>query len=222
MRAAFAYALGCATCVVASRFSSLPARQVDGNVEASVFLRRGYHSSELPGIQASQRFTQANKTLAVVLDNWLYIDGGEVSYSSGSGVTYQYSNDLLALDLSQNFTNSSLPYKSIAKPTGVPNLVGGGLWVDTQGKTLYTGFAGTPSVFGDQAPQDKGLWSFAADGKGSGQWTNLNSSADKIFTDTERPYNGETVSVPGIGLFMGGQSAFALRAERGSLDVSHG
>jgi hypothetical protein len=30
------------------------------------------------------------RVIAAVLDGWVYIDGGEFSYSEGSGVTYQY------------------------------------------------------------------------------------------------------------------------------------
>ena len=69
---------------------------------------------------------------------------------------------------------------------------------------FYTGFAGCPSTFGDAAYYPVGLWSFAADGKGSGTWTNLNKTADKAFTTQRRPFAGLSASGNGKGYYLGG------------------
>ncbi|KAK3403159.1 hypothetical protein B0T20DRAFT_18097 [Sordaria brevicollis] len=160
-------------------------RQVNGAVSSSTFLRRGYHSS-------------------AVLDGRVYIDGGEVSYYSGNDIEFQYSNSLLSIDLSKDWTSDSFRFDSTSKPSGVANLDGGGLWVDETEGVLYTGFAGVKSMFGDKGSQPQGLWSFKPDGTGAGTWENLNSTADKTFTEKPRPFKGKTASGNGFGYFLGG------------------
>ncbi|KAJ4410573.1 hypothetical protein N0V85_003949 [Neurospora sp. IMI 360204] len=160
-------------------------RQVNGDVSSSTFLRRGYHTS-------------------AVLDGRVYIDGGEVSYYSGTNINFQYSNSLLSIDLTEDWTSDSVRFDSTSKPTGAANLDGGGIWVDETQGVLYTGFAGIKSNFGDNANQPQGLWSFKPDGKGGGTWQNLNSTADKTFTEKPRPFKGKTASGNGVGYFLGG------------------
>ncbi|KAK0728247.1 hypothetical protein B0T26DRAFT_767475 [Lasiosphaeria miniovina] len=166
---------------------SIAARQANGAVAASVFLRRAYHSS-------------------AVLNGWVYIDGGEFSYSSGSGIVYQYSNTLLSIDLSKDWTNTSLALHSTSKPSGAPNLRDGGIWVDDKNQILYTGFAGTNPIFGNGASYAQGLWSFAPDGTGGATWQNLNSTADGRFTNQARTYGGQVASGGGSGFLLGGNS----------------
>lgn len=165
----------------------------------------------------------ANGTKAAVLNGRVYIDGGEVSYYSGTDITFQYcktlhaltvetmvypnssvANSLLSIDLSQDWTSDSVRFDSTSKPSGAANLAGGGLWVDETDGVLYTGFAGTKSNFGDNADQPQGLWSFKPDGTGGGTWQNLNNTADKTFTEQPRPYKGKTASGNGFGYFLGG------------------
>ncbi|KAK1778172.1 hypothetical protein QBC45DRAFT_414666 [Copromyces sp. CBS 386.78] len=160
-------------------------RQVNGAVSSSTFLRRGYHTS-------------------AVLDGRVYIDGGEVSYYSGTNINFQYSNSLLSIDLSKDWTSDSVRFDSTSKPIGAANLAGAGIWVDETEGVLYTGFAGVKSKFGDNANQPQGLWSFKPDGKGGGTWQNLNSTADKTFTEKPRPFKGKTASGNGVGYFLGG------------------
>ncbi|KAH6626111.1 hypothetical protein B0J18DRAFT_464151 [Chaetomium sp. MPI-SDFR-AT-0129] len=119
-------------------------RQNASALDPSVFLRRAYHAS-------------------AVLNHTLYIDGGELSYQNGSEIIYQYSNTLLSLDLTHDFTNDSVTIQSVPKPTGVPNLSHGGIWINQKEGTLYTGFSGTASRFGDQAFSPQGLWVFTPD-----------------------------------------------------------
>jgi hypothetical protein len=113
-------------------------------------------------------------------------------------------SSLLAIDLSQDWKNSSVNLHSSSKPTGVPNLVDGGTWVDLDQKTLYTGFAGRQSTFGDGAYYNTGLWSFKPDGAGSGSWTSLNSSADPAFKTELRPFSALVASGSGAGYMLGG------------------
>ncbi|CCC11306.1 unnamed protein product [Sordaria macrospora k-hell] len=115
-----------------------------------------------------------------------------------------FSNSLLSIDLSKDWTSDSVRFDSTSKPTGAANLAGAGIWVDETEGVLYTGFAGVKSSFGDNANQPQGLWSFKPDGKGGGTWQNLNSTADKTFTEKPRPFKGKTASGNGVGYFLGG------------------
>ncbi|KAK3325731.1 hypothetical protein B0H66DRAFT_529755 [Apodospora peruviana] len=94
--------------------------------------------------------------------------------------------------------------RSIPKPSGAPCLKNGGIWVDDQNKQLYTGFAGVSSLLGDGAYYPRGLWSFSPDGTGGGSWRNLNGTADEIFTNQPRPFDGSVASGDGSGFFLGG------------------
>lgn len=98
---------------------------------------------------------------------------------------------------------------SIEKPSGVPNLVQGGLWVDDDAGTLYTGFAGTSSGLGDGAEQPQGLWSFKPGSNDTdGTWTNLNDTADTFFSTGKRPFGAPVASGNGTAFLLGGLDVF--------------
>lgn len=126
------------------------------------------------------------------------------SSSSSHRPNYSLANSLLSIDLSKDWTSDSVRFDSTSKPSGAANLDGGGLWVDDTEGVLYTGFTGVKSNFGDKASQPQGLWSFKPDGTGAGTWENLNSTADKTFTEEPRPFKGKTASGNGFGYFLGG------------------
>jgi len=176
---------------------------------------------------------------AVVLNDRVYIDGGEFSYLDTDNVPqYQYckvfflsskplkpsgfpniqatANQLLSIDLSSDWTSSTVELQSISKPER-SSLTGGGIWKDEKNGILYTGFAGYRSDFGDKGYVPQGLWSYTSDGSGSGTWENLNGTADSDFTNLPRPNNGQVASGDGYGFFLGGESgpcAQLWRAQR--------
>lgn len=116
----------------------------------------------------------------------------------------------MSIDLSADWTNETLTVGSITKPSGVPNLVRGGLWADSTNNVLYSGFAGDLSdeflsdEFGYEAAQPYGLWSFSPSGS---VWTNLNDSASSAFMTEARPFSGSVASGGGAGYFLGGKES---------------
>lgn len=103
--------------------------------------------------------------------------------------------------------------QSIAKPSDVPNLCDGGMWIDSENDLLYTGFAGRQSAFGDGASQPNGLWQFSPI---SGTWTNLNSTADAFTNTYMRPRDSLVTSGNGKGYSLGGEFfSFFPGPERG-------
>lgn len=122
---------------------------------------------------------------------------------------YQYSDSLLYIDITADFSPSSVTVASVEKPTGVPNLIQGGLWVDEDAGELYTGFAGSSSAFGDAAEQPQGLWSFKPGSDDTdGTWTNLNDTADSVFTTDKRPFGAPVASGNGTAFLLGGLDVF--------------
>lgn len=117
--------------------------------------------------------------------------------------SWRPASTLIAINLSRDWVNSSVTLSSISKPSGVPDLVQGGIWVDQDAGILYTGFAGRQSTFGDDARQPSGLWSFKPDNSGGGTWTNLNST-DPGFKTEVRPYSPLVASGGGVGYMLGG------------------
>ncbi|KAL2264435.1 hypothetical protein VTK26DRAFT_3322 [Humicola hyalothermophila] len=152
--------------------------------DASVFLRRAYHSS-------------------AVLSRRVYIDGGELSYLQDGNVAYESEKSLVWIDLVEDWTNASVTLHSSSKPAGVPNLKDGGVWADRRHDVLYIGFAGSTPSFGSPAPPPRGLWSFTPDKTGTGFWENLNRTADDRFLGYPRPPKGYATSGHGYGFFIG-------------------
>ncbi|KAM0796187.1 hypothetical protein BDR22DRAFT_918877 [Usnea florida] len=163
----------------------LATRQAAGSVPASEFVRRAYQSS-------------------IVVGDWLYIDGGELSYNSGV-LNYEYSTTLLSIDLSQNWTNGSVVIQSNSKPSGVPNLNSPSLWYDQNKGLIYTGFAGWNSTFGGRPNLPPlSLWSFKPDGTGDGIWNETIGSNSPVWHGVLRPSEPLTAFSPTTALLLGG------------------
>ena len=110
---------------------------------------------------------------------------------------------ILSVDLSKNWTNSSVVLQTTTKPSGVPLLSYGNLWYDQSKDLLYTGFTGRVSSFGNApSPYSLSLWSFKPDGTGSGTWNEEINPGDDAWGSLTRPYRGSQA--------FGGDSAFVL------------
>ena len=96
---------------------------------------------------------------------------------------------LLSIDLSQNWTNSTVVFQSTLKPDGVPNLDGPSLWYHDQEDMLYVGFTGSNDSFTDE-PRDLpplSLWTFRPDGAGSGFWNEIINANSSMWGLLKRP-----------------------------------
>lgn len=94
----------------ASPLAPLQQRQEDGYVSLSAFVRRAYHRCKPrqphPYLPATDYPNLQSTSTAEILDGWLYIDGGEFSYRSSTGLRYQYCasiNSVLCLDQGTTF-----------------------------------------------------------------------------------------------------------------------
>ena len=96
---------------------------------------------------------------------------------------------LLSIDLSQNWTNSTVVFQSTLKPDGVPCLDGPSLWYHDQEDMLYAGFTGTNTSFNGE-PRDLpplSLWTFKPDGAGSGSWNEIINATSSVWGPLSRP-----------------------------------
>lgn len=164
---------------------------------------------------------------AVGVSNLVYIDGGEYSTYNDGEVDFEYcrypvvkravsliqltasplqANTLLSIDLSKNWTNSTLAMHSTTKPTSVPSLVYPGLCYDEDTNLLYTGFAGRTSVFNTSEldPWQMGIWIFEPDGLGSGTWGTALDSSASVFDIITRPYTAAIAHGNRVGYALGG------------------
>lgn len=65
---------------------SVSSPQANGVVDATVFLRRAYHSCKPAELRS---FWPLLTVQAAVLDRRVYIDGGEFSFSKADGIAYE-------------------------------------------------------------------------------------------------------------------------------------
>ncbi|KAL8371737.1 hypothetical protein RB595_001507 [Gaeumannomyces hyphopodioides] len=107
-----------------------------------------------------------------ILDDYLYVDGGEVSRLIDGKLQDPPStqvNSTLSLSLKTSWTNSTAKWTETSR-AGVPKLVKTGFWPDPWTKSFYQ-WAGS-MVYGAIPPPNQ-LWRFAADGAGRGSWSQV-------------------------------------------------
>lgn len=67
---------------------------------------------------------------------------------------------------------------------------------------MYAGFSGAAPRFNTPSPYALGLWSFALDGQGGGNWSAVSAATTEIKKSLTRPYQGLST--------WGGESAFTI------------
>ncbi|KAL8993020.1 MAG: hypothetical protein Q9188_007439 [Gyalolechia gomerana] len=151
---------------------------------------------------------ETDTLIAAVAKNYLYIEGGEYSYTTSDGeVTYQYSTTTLSIDLSEDWRNDSVVPRTTNKPSGAPKLSSPAFAYDEKNDIFYSGFAGRVSSFGDYPdPPPLSLWSFKPDGTGIGTWKREIDSDDSTFDDLTRPFKGYQAYGGDTALILGGIS----------------
>ncbi|KAL9123582.1 MAG: hypothetical protein Q9217_006998 [Psora testacea] len=160
---------------VIAKATKLRTRQIVDVVSTDTFLRRGLHAAAVAG-------------------NYLYIDGGFFSYISGSGPVIENTTYSLSLDLSKDWTNSSVVLLHTKKLESAPKASAHELFYNEAKNVLYTGFQG-------QNPRSNSLWALNLDGKGSGTWNVVRDS--NISEKPSRHYAG-IASGPQTGWLLGG------------------
>ena len=120
-----------------------------------------------------------------------------------------------AIDLSSDWTNSTVVVQTIAKPSNVPDLVKAGLWYDNQSNIVYSGFAGRQSYINNETgslPEyPLGIWSNVPDGVDNTTFNTAIASTDALWQSLIRPCSGLISYGGGKGYVLGGSSAPDIR-----------
>ena len=163
----------------------------------------------------------------MVADNYIYFDGGEVTFFDLQGnisslapgeclllttvisVLTMIENDTLAIPLAEDWTYVTLNLVRTPRSTEVPIALNfQSLWWDAKQNTTYS-FGGERSALPQRASiptPDDAIWGFSLNGTGGGSWVEyVGSTANTTWPQgLVRPTNGFWSSDDNIGYFFGG------------------
>ncbi|KAF2875787.1 hypothetical protein BDV95DRAFT_281642 [Massariosphaeria phaeospora] len=153
-------------------------------LQPETFIRRRYHSS-------------------AKLRDYIYIDGGELSWlNSSGGVESAQNPKTQSIDLSKSWVNTSLRLRELDRGNA-PALNFCALWVDEAETTMYP-FGGELSFLTDTGPRPPQPWEFVADGKGGGLWAQGTVAPASNFSSLVQPAGGSYTYGNGVGYYLGG------------------
>ncbi|KAI2621142.1 hypothetical protein GGR54DRAFT_639271 [Hypoxylon sp. NC1633] len=178
--------------------------RIGGLVDGHGLARQGVDN---PG---PDNFIRHRYPSVVALENYLYIDGGELSQptngtgsnSTQSGQTYpSYAvSSTLSLKLSESWTNDTVEIRAINKT--VPLLDQQIYWSDASINSFYTWGGMT---VGSQPPPQNELWLFNADGRGGGAWSQVTQGDYRDFSQLKRPVASAFTQNKRVGYAFSGQ-----------------
>ncbi|KAI9875031.1 MAG: hypothetical protein M1830_009003 [Pleopsidium flavum] len=176
-----------------------------------------YHSGEGPFI-----------LVAIAIKDWIYIDGGEISLIKGVVepcecgellanyfkrlMELDIANTTIAIDLSTDWTNTSLTFVTTPRPAASLAENYQTLWWSKRDSSIYC-FGGEVSFAGDGAdrvtPQNS-IWMFSPNDQGGGDWqAALGHTSDRPFPpNITRPASGASAASSENGYYLGGYASF--------------
>ncbi|KAK3949887.1 hypothetical protein QBC32DRAFT_399921 [Pseudoneurospora amorphoporcata] len=167
---------------------------------------------------APGNFSRRAHSRAIVLGNFVYIDGGEVSQFVDGGFMPDNQpshgmNSTLSIDISKSWTASTVEIRAIPR-NGPIMLNSEAIWLDTTCNGYYI-YGGETSYNQNSTgfQQKEMIWKFTADGQGGGTWfleEEALSSGPNMIKSRQYTTNSAYASTPnGIGFSIGGhQSRF--------------
>ncbi|KAF4467354.1 hypothetical protein FALBO_5772 [Fusarium albosuccineum] len=128
---------------------------------------------------------------SAVVDDKLYISGGLVTYSGGSGTPENFSNPYLVYHDLNHVANSGMPqpYANLSKNSTIPEVSGAIFWPDDVNKYIYL-FGGE---FYDETPWEFSLYAYDII---NDQWDNLGAPRSNDIVGLSY---GAGVSIPSRG-----------------------
>ncbi|KAK3358666.1 hypothetical protein B0T25DRAFT_72766 [Lasiosphaeria hispida] len=182
---------------------------------AAVLQLTHHIAAEIFDVPSVDNFVRRFSCTSIVLGNYVYIDGGEVTqYENGSNTASASNivNSTLSLDLTTSWTTTEAVLKSSLKAPGPAkgNVV---LWADHARKTLYSW--GGKWQFGANMKKTE-LWKFLADGSGGGKWSTEQPSNPSRFNELVPAEFIAFATVNNTGYAIGGQASGWTQLYRGS------
>ncbi|CAG9984382.1 unnamed protein product [Clonostachys byssicola] len=154
-------------------------------------------------IPSADTFLRRLNTKATVINDYLYLDGGELSQKGFTA--YRNSNGFnitASIDLSKSWYPENVTFNETPKPDGIPTLWRHAIFTDNASNSFYI-YGGRES-FPNGPPRDK-YWKFIADNKGSGSWSTETTSG--AFTGLIRSEAGAFASTSNAGFWVGGYAS---------------
>ncbi|KAI3540189.1 kelch repeat protein [Colletotrichum filicis] len=174
------------------------------------------HTWEISDVPDPDLFLRRGLSNVVVIGNFLYIDGGEVSQLDAEGKPYtsfDYGvnqtygshpvNSTLSIDLSESWSPANVSIRTIPKePYGMDRQA---LWerADNDSFYIWGGHTANTLYLKDES-LSTGSWKFQADGTGGGQWLKETPDNPTEFTELVRSEDGAFASTPHGGFWFGG------------------
>ncbi|UQC75607.1 kelch repeat protein [Colletotrichum lupini] len=174
------------------------------------------HTWEISDVPDPDLFLRRGLSNVVVIGNFLYIDGGEVSQLDAQGKPYtsfDYGvkqtygshpvNSTLSIDLSESWSPANVSIRTIPKePYGMDRQA---LWerADNDSFYIWGGHTANTLYLKDES-LSTGSWKFQADSTGGGQWLKETPDNPTEFTELVRSEDGALASTPHGGFWFGG------------------
>ena len=161
---------------------------------------------------------------ATVVDKWIYIDGGEFSFTNNGNTVTTFcklrvkrrkqacadhlcsASTVLSIDLSRDWTNATVQIHSTSKPDGCVSLNHPSFWYHAQEDVIYSGFAGWQSTFDTNQVDlnNISIWTFKPDGTGSGAWNDVLPAGSTALSSINRPEQSFQAFGDDSGWVLGG------------------
>ncbi|KAG5753169.1 hypothetical protein H9Q70_004224 [Fusarium xylarioides] len=154
-------------------------------------------SAQLP---ANDDFIRRSLLSVAVLEDYLYIDGGEVSSDLDDSRSTAVSLTL-SIPLDESWTNDTVVFTESDKGPS-PYLKQPALWVDEERSMIYS-WGGQGSYKNTSSAGDHHLYAFEAD-DGKGGWSIHDPEDDTLFSSLYRTVREAYTTCHGVGYHLGG------------------
>ncbi|KAK4186191.1 kelch repeat-containing protein [Podospora australis] len=149
---------------------------------------------------------------AVVIGNYVYIDGGEVAERENGQIPGRASPSNVTISIPLNVSwNTSSVYQNFAvspkQDTGAPVFDSQTVWRDPEGRGFYIWGGRTPQ---DTQPAPSRMWKFTIDGPGCGSWAqrDLSGKSALALGRAIRTTSGAWTQSDEVGYWVGGYAAY--------------
>lgn len=153
---------------------------------------------------------------AIVLGNYVYIDGGEVSQvevgTKTSNSISEPVNSTLSIDISKSWSAGDVQINTIARHKDSPVMFGQSLW--GAGNTFH--IYGGHSSYGRRTSNISKTqhWRFDADGNGGGTWSQETAANQQLYASMDLGEYGAFTTAGDTGFHFGGERS--MNTEPGS------
>ncbi|KAK4183537.1 hypothetical protein QBC35DRAFT_365625, partial [Podospora australis] len=173
-------------------------------------------------------FLRRSLARATVIDNYVYIEGGELSQDALTEPDLSITkwrkphqvNSTISIDLSTSWTAASVSMKATKKPDDVPRKGRAQIWTDLSEKAFYLWGGAKPAGFIERDP--KTVWKFTTDGNGGGKWSKEVANNEIVFQSLRMGDRGAYANTNTTGFVLGGHVHRDTEVGQTGVTIIHG